>query len=287
MTDPGRIELQAAGGHDFESLLALRLRAMRPSLQRLGRYDEQRARERLTAGFDPDYTQHIVQDGRRLGFVVLKPLSHALRLEHLYVEPGAQGLGIGGQVLGWVCAQADRMQLPVEVCVLKHSDALRLYQRHGFVITGDGPWDLDLLRMPLSTGVQTVRAMWQAFQARDWPRARSLLRADLQATWWTSGERFSSADGFIQAQSRYPEGWTIHLIEVAPLQDGRVVSVARVDHPPGQFFATSFFRIDDGIILGIDEYWGTVEAPPDWRIGAALPGWQRVAPDDDPRARVP
>ena len=43
--------LERATASDFEPLLALRLRAMRASLERLGRYDEQRARERLAAAF--------------------------------------------------------------------------------------------------------------------------------------------------------------------------------------------------------------------------------------------
>lgn len=282
-----RFELQTATAADFEALLALRLRAMRRSLERLGRYDEQRARERLAAGFEPEHTQHVVVEGRRVGFLSLKTLSHELRLNHLYIDPAEQEHGLGHEVLGWVCDEADRAQLPVALCALKGSDAVRFYLRHGFALTGEGEWDYDFVRMPLSTGVRAVRAWWQALQARDWARASALLRSDLQAQWWTSGERFDGAAGFIQAQSRYPEGWTIHLIEVSALQDGRVVSVTRVDHPPQQFFATSFFHLEDGLVFAIDEYWATVEAPPSWRSAAALPGWQRLQPEDDPRACPP
>ncbi len=288
MLQAAGFELQGVSPGDFESLLALRLRAMRPSLERLGRYDEQRARERLAAGFDPAHTWHVVVAGRRVGFVVLKTLSHALRLDHLYIDPGVQGQGLGGQVLQWAIARAEDAQRPLELVALKHSDAIRLYLRHGFVNTGQGEWDLDFVRWPSNRGMLSVRALWQAFQARDWPRAQALLHPQLQAVWWTSGERFASAEGFIQAQSRYPEGWTIRLIELSALPDGRVLSVVRVDHPPAQFFATSFFRIDDGLILGVDEYWASAEPPPDWRVQLALPGWQRMAGDEeDPRAREP
>lgn len=280
-------ELQPAVAADFEALLALRLRAMRESLERLGRYDEARARERLAAGFEPGHTQHIVVNGRRVGFVVLKRLSHAFRLDHLYIEPGEQGRGIGHEVMRWVCRQADDELLPVELVALKQSDAVRFYLRHGFVQTGEGEWDLDFVRVPLSPSLRAVHALWRAFEARDWAAARALLAPELQATWWTSGERFDSAEGFIRAQSEYPEGWNIRLIEVSPLQDGRVVSVVRVDHPPHHFFATSFFRVDDGVIQGLDEYWGMAEAPPAWREAAQLPGRSRFAPDDDPRACPP
>jgi ribosomal protein S18 acetylase RimI-like enzyme len=276
--------LQDATAADFEPLLALRLRAMRDSLERLGRYDQARTRERLAAGFAPEHTQYIVVDGVRVGFVVVKRLSHALRLEHLVIDPAAQRRGIGSAVLRWVCAQADAELLPIELVALKGSDANRFYLRHGFVEVGEGEWDIDYLREPTTPSVRAVRSLWAAFQARDWRRARALLHDDLQATWWTSGERFAGADAFIEVQARYPEGWTVQLLELGHLQDGRVLSLVRVDHPPQRFFATSFFRVDDGRIAGVDEYWATYEPPPAWR--EALAGRSTFDPERDPRAHV-
>ena len=284
---PTPFALERASADDFEALLALRLRAMRESLERLNRYDEQRARERLAAGFEPEHTRHVVVDGRRVGFVVLKPMSHVMRLNHLYIDPPEHGRGIGQQVLRWVCEQADEALLPVELCALKGSDANGFYLHHGFVVTGEGEWDIDYVRMPQSAGVRAVRALWSAFQARDWVAARALLRADVQAVWWSSGERFDGADAFVAVNSRYPEGWTLNLLEVSRLDDGRVVSVVRVDHPPSTFFATSFWRVDDGLVAGVDEYWATLETPPAWRAPGWLAGSSRFDPHDDPRARLP
>lgn len=278
-------ELQPAEAGDFESLLALRLRAMRESLQRIGRYDEQRARERLAAGFAPGHTRHIVAEGRRVGFMVLKRLTHALRLEHLYLDTPAQRRGLGSAVLAWVCEQADRELLPVELVALKGSDANRFYLRHGFVAIGEGEWDIDYLREPLTPSARAVRALWAAFQRRDWDAARALLHERVQVVWWTSGERFDGADAFVAVQRRYPEGWTIRLLELGHLQDGRVLALVRVDHPPQSFFATSICRVDDGRIAGIEEYWATAEAPPAWRD--ELSGRSRFDAADDPRALVP
>ena len=72
---------------------------------------------------------------------------------------------------------------------------------------------------------------------------------------------------------------------MAPLQDGRVMTLVRVDHPPQAFYATSFFLVDDDRILAVDEYWATAEPPPAWRD--ALPGRRRFDALDDPRARTP
>lgn len=279
--------LEGAIRLDFESLHALRLRAMRESLERLGLYDEQRARERLAQGFSPEHTHHIVVDGRRVGFLVLKPLSHVMRLNHLYIDPPFSGRGIGHRVLEWACGEADRAQLPLELCALKGSEANQFYLRHGFVVTGEGEWDFDYVRMPWSPSVHAVRALWAALQARDWAAARARMDPKLQATWWTSGERFTGADALVAVNARYPEGWTIHLVEVARLEDGRVLSLARIDHPPNVFFATSLFRVDDGLITAVDEYWATVEPPPAWREAGSIPGRSRVDPTDDPRACLP
>jgi GNAT superfamily N-acetyltransferase len=277
--------LQTATADDFEALLALRLRAMRHSLTQLGRYDEPRARERLAAGFDPAKTQHIMVGGKRVGFIVLKRLSHALRLDHFYIDPSAQGRGIGSAVMRWVCKQADDELLPVELCALKGSAANRFYLHHGYALTGEGEWDNDYLRMPTTPSLRAVRRLWAALQARDWAAARALLHAELQANWRSSGERFDGAEAFIAAQALQPEGRTIALLELLHLQDGRVLSVVRVDHAAQTCFATSLWRLDDGVITGIDEYWSTVDEPADARAG--LPGRTLLNPRDDARARQP
>lgn len=47
---------------DFDDMVALRIEALRESLERLGRFDPVRARERLAAGFAPEYMRHIELD---------------------------------------------------------------------------------------------------------------------------------------------------------------------------------------------------------------------------------
>ena len=84
-----RLSLQPVSEHDFEAMLALRTDAMRPSLERVGRFDLARSRERLTQGFVPEHMRHILLDGERIGFVTLKPEGEdALRLDHLYLRHG-------------------------------------------------------------------------------------------------------------------------------------------------------------------------------------------------------
>jgi len=141
-----RLQLTPAGEGDFEALLALRMAAMRESLTRLGHFDPQRARERLSRGFNPAHTRHILRDEELVGFVVVIPRPRDWLLDHLYIHPSAQGEGIGAWVLGQVLKEADAQHMPVSVTALKHSDANRFYLRHGFVLQAEGEWDLYYLR---------------------------------------------------------------------------------------------------------------------------------------------
>ena len=131
---------------DFEALAALRIEAMRASLERLGRFDPSRARERLRAGFSPEHTRHIEQAGVRVGFFVVKPRDDGLHLEHLYLHPAAQGRGLGAAVLAHVFAQADALGLAVHVGALRGSDSNRFYQRHGFRLVAQDEFDLRYVR---------------------------------------------------------------------------------------------------------------------------------------------
>jgi GNAT superfamily N-acetyltransferase len=133
--------LAAAAAPDLEALVALRIEAMRESLERIGRFDPVRARERFASGFSPEHTRHILAGQERVGFVVVRPQDGGLLLDHLYIRPGSQGGGIGAAVLAHVFAEADARALPLRVGALRDSAANRFYVRHGFVLVEQGEFD--------------------------------------------------------------------------------------------------------------------------------------------------
>ncbi|KIH83790.1 Acetyltransferase, GNAT family [Pseudomonas batumici] len=121
---------------------------MRESLERLGRFDPDRARERFLSGFDPDSTRRIEVSDDLVGFVVVKDHQGELLLDHLYVIPGAQGLGIGSEVLTQVFREADEIGRPIKVGALKESASNRFYMRHGFEFVESGEFDNYYVREP-------------------------------------------------------------------------------------------------------------------------------------------
>jgi ribosomal protein S18 acetylase RimI-like enzyme len=133
---------------DLDALVALRIEAMRESLERIGRFDPARARERFASSFEPASTRHILLDGQRVGFVVVKQQAEGLLLDHLYLQPNVQGQGVGSQVLSEILADADARGLTLHVGALRESAANAFYVRHGFQKVGEAEWDLYYRRDP-------------------------------------------------------------------------------------------------------------------------------------------
>lgn len=134
--------------NDADKLVEIRIAAMKESLERLGRFAPQRARERFISSFEPENTKYIVLNGYIVGFVVVKLKSNEILLDHLYIKPEHQNKGIGAVVLETVFSEANLKLLPVAVGALRESASNRFYERHGFVKTGESEWDIYYVRQP-------------------------------------------------------------------------------------------------------------------------------------------
>lgn len=143
------INYLAVVSDDIDELVNIRIAAMRESLERIGRFDPQRARERFVASFDPSHTKFILDDGIKVGFIVVKSNDQEMQLDHLYIEPEHQGKGIGSIILKAVFALADEKCVAVKVGALKESDSNRFYQRHGFIKINESEWDIYYVRKPV------------------------------------------------------------------------------------------------------------------------------------------
>lgn len=138
---------------DADTLADIRIAAMRESLERIGRFDPQRARDRFLTSFDPAFCRFIESDGIRVGFVLVRPQEDHWLLDHFYVLPAYQGKGIGAAVLLKIFADADAHHAPLRLGALRGSDSNHFYRQHGFVQVEEGQWDIYYVRQPgLSPG---------------------------------------------------------------------------------------------------------------------------------------
>ena len=115
-TPPGSVaimadwRLRAAVGADVEAIAEVRAVVFRADMERLGRYDEHRVRQRLRDGFDAAHTWVIEVGGTFAGCVALRPEGDTRWLEHFYLAQRLQGRGIGSAVLRELLERCDRTE---------------------------------------------------------------------------------------------------------------------------------------------------------------------------------
>lgn len=141
--------LRPALPEDIEALAELRATAMRPDLERLGRYDEHRVRRmdagRLRTG------AHLGSGRGRRARRVRHPAPGRQRAAagELLPLPALHGRGIGTAVLRSLLARADERGATVRLDVLQGSAARALYARHGFTEERQDPIDVFMVRPPV------------------------------------------------------------------------------------------------------------------------------------------
>ncbi len=147
-TDFNAITFTPVSEADFEELAGLRVAAMKDSLERVGRFDPARARERLRNAFYPAHTEFIMLSGERIGFYTLRPMEARFHLDHLYIHPAFQGRGIGSVVMGHLLAKADTGEKAITLGALRGSPSNHFYLEHGFTKTAEDEWDVYYRREP-------------------------------------------------------------------------------------------------------------------------------------------
>jgi len=141
-----QIRLRPSVPSDIVWLVELRAHVLRADLERLGRYDETRVRERMRSGFRPELTRIIVVDGADAGSITVRPEGNERWIEHFYLASALQGHGVGREVLARVLAEPH--DGPTRLNVLQGSPARRLYERAGFVLDSEDEIDVFLLLAP-------------------------------------------------------------------------------------------------------------------------------------------
>ncbi|KAF1043858.1 MAG: hypothetical protein GAK35_02006 [Herbaspirillum frisingense] len=162
---------------DAQALAAIRVTAMRASLEKAGRFDAERARMRFLSAFDPACCFFIKIGEHAAGLFTLRREADAFILQHLYLLPEYHGRELDSQVLRRLLAHADRERLPMRLAALRGSDANHFYQRHGFLRTSEEAWDIHYERPVPVREHHTAQASSPAHT----PRIRPLIPDDLAA----------------------------------------------------------------------------------------------------------
>lgn len=132
---------RSATASDARWIVELRVVVLKDDLERLGRYDPVRVRQRFLDGFKAEQMQIILVDGEAVGCIAVRPAADGQWIEHFFIDPAQQGRGLGGAVLAEIMRRnADSRVFRLNV--LTGSPAQRLYSRHGFIVESQDPVDV-------------------------------------------------------------------------------------------------------------------------------------------------
>ena len=127
------LDIAPASPDEAQHLAELRVEAMRPSLEAVGRFDLDRARRRFLSTFVAADTFVLRADGIVIGFYVVRRHADQLYLDHLYIRDAFQGHGFGRRILHRLQQEARRCDQPLRVTALRESPANLFYVSNGFV----------------------------------------------------------------------------------------------------------------------------------------------------------
>ena len=111
-----------------------------------------------------------------------------------------------------------------------------------------------------------LHEFWQATLAQDAGRMRAFFHPDAYVNWHNSNEHFT-VEEFIRANCEYPGVWDGAIERIEQAGD-LFITATHVYSRDGalSFHVTSFIRVENGKIRGIDEYWGDDGPAPAWRL---------------------
>ncbi len=131
------IELRLATLADVEPMYPIHREAMREYVAATwGPWDEAYQQVRFGENFTVGQRQIIVVDGVDVGFMDVAYRPDHVWLAEIEIGPAYQRRGIGGRLVSDLLTAAAARRLPVRLQVLKVNPARRLYERLGFVETG-------------------------------------------------------------------------------------------------------------------------------------------------------
>lgn len=136
------MKIEQVTQEEGKTLAEIRARAMKPSLKAIGRFDEERVRNRFLETFTTEDTKKIVINAELIGFFVVREKKDHMWLDHLCIEPNRQSQGIGKRIIDGLKKQTTGKNQPVKLCALRGSKSNNFYQANGFDYSHEDEFDI-------------------------------------------------------------------------------------------------------------------------------------------------
>jgi GNAT superfamily N-acetyltransferase len=131
------LRLRAASPADYDFARGVHHAGMRWIAERLSGWDDAAQAAKFERQFVLAEVRIIVVDGRDVGYLQAAEEPDAFLLKELHVAAPFQNRGIGTAVLRRLFVEAQEMEKPMTVGVVKFNPACKLYKRLGFRAVGE------------------------------------------------------------------------------------------------------------------------------------------------------
>ncbi len=132
-----RYALRPATAGDYDFVYQVKAVTLKEYIAQTWGWNEADQQSRFSASFNPTQWQIVQLDGRDIGVLCLEREEDGFLLANIEILPPHQNRGIGTRIIEDILVSARRDCLPVRLQVLKANPARRLYERLGFVVTGE------------------------------------------------------------------------------------------------------------------------------------------------------
>ncbi|MEX0334850.1 GNAT family N-acetyltransferase [Vibrio tubiashii] len=122
---------------DYEFLFELKKTAEFEPIKAVFGWDESVQRDIHQAEWSQAKPTIIEVDGQSVGSYLVQKHDTYWYFGRFFLLPEAQGNGIGTKILRLILDQADKANMPVQLCYLQGNRVGQLYQRLGFTVTSE------------------------------------------------------------------------------------------------------------------------------------------------------
>ncbi len=132
-----------ATDHDRAFLLTLRKLTMVEHLEKAGLYLSNEEHEfRLNDAYD---CCHLIRYAdKNIGLLKYREYDNKIEVMQIQIHPGQQNKGFGKMVLNRVLLWSKEKHKNIELSVLKNNPAILLYEKLGFLITGEDKYEFHM-----------------------------------------------------------------------------------------------------------------------------------------------
>jgi ribosomal protein S18 acetylase RimI-like enzyme len=131
------ITTRTATSDDKDFLWELKVASMRQYVEAVYGWDDSSQYGFFELGFCPQAIQIIEYDRQDIGMYELRERDSDWFLARIEILPAFQGKGIGGTVIQQMVARVSKTGKPLRLQVFKVNPARKLYERIGFLRTGE------------------------------------------------------------------------------------------------------------------------------------------------------